>query len=73
MDRAYIYWRLLSSDPDKTKQVVLSEKPNIADDSYNTYDEDFVDKLLEQISNLGSIYHKTAEEIREMQQIKLPG
>lgn len=46
-DRAYIYWRLLSADPEKTKEVVLSEKPNIAEDSYNTYSEEFVDKLIE--------------------------
>ena len=28
-DRAFIYWRMLSSDPEKTKQVVLSDKPVI--------------------------------------------
>lgn len=27
MDRAYIYWRMLSSSPEKTKYVVLGEKP----------------------------------------------
>ena len=27
MDRAYIYWRMLSNNPDKTKYVVLGEKP----------------------------------------------
>lgn len=34
-DRAYIYWRMLSTSPEKTKFVVLGEKPNIAEDSYN--------------------------------------
>lgn len=34
-DRAYIYWRMLSTSPQKTKQVVLGEKPNISEDSYN--------------------------------------
>jgi len=28
-DRAYIYWRMLSSNPEKTKEIVLSDKPEI--------------------------------------------
>lgn len=66
MDRAYIYWRMLSADPEKTKHVVLGEKPHISEDSYNQYDEAFVEKLLNEISSLGSIYHKTAEDMANM-------
>ena len=29
-DRAYIYWRMLSTSPEKTAEVVLGEKPNIS-------------------------------------------
>jgi len=32
-DRGYVYWRLLSSNPDAAKAVVLAEKPTIADDT----------------------------------------
>lgn len=32
-DRGYVYWRLLSSDPEITKKIVLSEKPTINIDS----------------------------------------
>ena len=46
-DRAYIYWRMLSTSPQKTKFVVLSEKPNIAEDSYNQYSDDLISSLLE--------------------------
>jgi AP-2 complex subunit beta-1 len=46
MDRAYIYWRMLSNSPQKTKFVVLGEKPQISEDSYNTYDEAFVESLI---------------------------
>ena len=46
-DRAYIYWRMLSTSPQKTKFVVLSEKPNIAEDSYNQYNEDLVTSLID--------------------------
>ena len=29
-DRAYVYWRLLSSDPEAARAVVLAEKPVIS-------------------------------------------
>lgn len=66
-DRAYIYWRMLSADPQKTQDVVLCKKPQIAHDTYNLYDEELVDQLIDQISNLCSIYHKTGEEWRDIQ------
>lgn len=66
-DRAYIYWRMLSTSPEKTKFVVLSEKPNIADDSYNQYNDDLIASLIDSISSLSSVYHKTPEELAIMQ------
>ena len=62
-DRAYIYWRMLSTSPEKTAEVVLGDKPNIAGDSYNTYGGEFVEELLTQISTICSIYHKTPEQM----------
>merc|ERR1719424_1824955 len=32
-DRGYVYWRLLSTNPEAAKAVVLAEKPVIADDT----------------------------------------
>ncbi|KAF3793486.1 Beta-adaptin-like protein C [Nymphaea thermarum] len=56
-DRAYIYWRLLSTDPEAAKDVVLAEKPVISDDS-NQLDNSLLDELLSNISTLASVYHK---------------
>ncbi|VFQ82846.1 unnamed protein product [Cuscuta campestris] len=56
-DRAYIYWRLLSTDPEAAKDIVLAEKPVISDDS-NQLDPSLLDELLANISTLSSIYHK---------------
>lgn len=61
-DRAYIYWRMLSTSPQKTQDVVLGKKPNVASDTYNIYDEDLVDKLICGMGGLASIYHKTQGE-----------
>ncbi|KAG8044365.1 hypothetical protein GUJ93_ZPchr0995g22923, partial [Zizania palustris] len=47
-DRAYIYWRLLSTDPEAAKDVVLAEKPVISDDS-NQLDSSLLDDLLANI------------------------
>lgn len=59
-DRAYIYWRLLSTDPEAAKDVVLAEKPVISDDS-NQLDSSLLDDLLANISTLSSVYHKPPE------------
>ncbi|OAY82029.1 Beta-adaptin-like protein C [Ananas comosus] len=59
-DRAYIYWRLLSTDPEAAKDVVLAEKPVISDDS-NLLDPSLLDELLANIATLSSVYHKPPE------------
>lgn len=59
-DRAYIYWRLLSTDPEAAKDVVLAEKPTINDDS-NQLDDSLLDELLANIATLASVYHKPPE------------
>jgi len=37
---------MLSSSPQNTKYVVLGDKPNLADDSYNTYDSTLISSLI---------------------------
>lgn len=59
-DRAYVYWRLLSTDPEAAKDVVLAEKPTINDDS-NNLDPTLLDELLANIATLASVYHKRAD------------
>ncbi|CAH9132162.1 unnamed protein product [Cuscuta epithymum] len=59
-DRAYIYWRLLSTDPEAAKDIVLAEKPVISDDS-NQLDPSLLDELLANIATLSSVYHKPTE------------
>ncbi|KAM7531319.1 hypothetical protein LguiB_034729 [Lonicera macranthoides] len=56
-DRACVYWRLLSTDPEAAKDIVLAEKPVITDDS-NLLDSSLFDELLANIVTLSSVYHK---------------
>ena len=56
-DRAYMYWRMLSADPHKTIEIVLSEKPGIVDES-GSIDKDLLNLLIKNISTLSSVFHK---------------
>ncbi|KAF9074612.1 adaptin N terminal region-domain-containing protein [Rhodocollybia butyracea] len=51
-DRAYIYWRLLSTDPGAAKAVVLAQRPPISIPRTT---------LLGEVSSLASVYHKPEE------------
>ncbi|KAI7905127.1 adaptin N terminal region-domain-containing protein [Cokeromyces recurvatus] len=59
-DRAYVYWRLLSTDPQAAKAVVLSEKPPIAGENEGISPA-LLENLLYDIGTLASVYHKPAE------------
>ncbi|OAD71564.1 hypothetical protein PHYBLDRAFT_134596 [Phycomyces blakesleeanus NRRL 1555(-)] len=59
-DRAYVYWRLLSTDPQAAKAVVLSEKPPIAGEN-SGLSPALLDDLLYHIGTLSSVYHKPPE------------
>jgi AP-1 complex subunit beta-1 len=56
-DRGYIYWRLLSTDPEKARVVVLAEPVTVEYDS-NRLDKTLLETLLRQVASLASVYHK---------------
>eukprot|EP00919_Chromeraceae_sp_WS-2016_P037731 GHVR01090104.1.p1 GENE.GHVR01090104.1~~GHVR01090104.1.p1 ORF type:complete len:900 (-),score=178.13 GHVR01090104.1:53-2752(-) len=56
-DRGYIYWRMLSLNPEQTKQVVLCHRSPISEESYSL-DPQLLNKLIGDISTLASVYHK---------------
>ena len=61
-DRAFLYWRLLSTDPEAAKQIVMGEKPNISDETADV-DSVQLDKFIEDMGKLSSIYLKPAEAV----------
>ena len=56
-DRGFIYWRLLSTDPGAAKEVVLAEKPLIAEET-DLIEPTLLDELVCHIASLASVYHK---------------
>lgn len=67
-DRAYVYWRLLSTDPEAAKDVVLAEKPVISDDA-STLEPALLNLLLGHISSLASVYHKPPDTFVSRQRL----
>lgn len=59
-DRGFIYWRLLSTDPEAAKMVVLGDKPVIEDDTFKL-EPALLNSLIGQIATLSSVYHKPPE------------
>eukprot|EP00292_Cryptomonas_paramecium_P003004 CAMPEP_0113683024 /NCGR_PEP_ID=MMETSP0038_2-20120614/13037_1 /TAXON_ID=2898 /ORGANISM="Cryptomonas paramecium" /LENGTH=612 /DNA_ID=CAMNT_0000602255 /DNA_START=44 /DNA_END=1879 /DNA_ORIENTATION=+ /assembly_acc=CAM_ASM_000170 len=57
-DRGYIYWRLLSADPESAKAVVLSAPPPLEASSAPAVDPSLLDDLLRQLASLSSVCHK---------------
>eukprot|EP00301_Raphidiophrys_heterophryoidea_P004071 c11800_g1_i1.p1 GENE.c11800_g1_i1~~c11800_g1_i1.p1 ORF type:complete len:903 (+),score=225.58 c11800_g1_i1:63-2771(+) len=70
-DRGYVYWRLLSTDPEAAKAVVLSEKPRISDDT-SALEPTLLQELISNISTLASIYHKPPEAFVSRPRAVLP-
>ncbi|KAJ2633659.1 hypothetical protein H4R22_000317 [Coemansia sp. RSA 1290] len=56
-DRGFIYWRLLSTDPEMARTVVLSEKPEISAEG-EKLEMPLLEELLLQVGTLSSIYRK---------------
>ncbi len=61
-DRGYIYWRLLSEYPDETKQIVLSDKPQLKSNKV-VFDKNLVENLVDHVSMVSAVYHKTPNQI----------
>lgn len=57
-DKAYIYWRLLSTgSPDVQQKVILTKLPAI-DTTISSFNPTTLEYLLRELSTLSSVYHK---------------
>ena len=59
-NRGYIYWRMLSINPDLAKSIILGKRPTISEDS-GTIEPHLLDKLIDNIGMLASVYYKPPE------------
>jgi len=59
-ERGYFYYRLMSIDPQLSSKIITSEKPKISED-ISGYDEVLLEKLLDNLGTLATIYAKPPE------------
>jgi len=58
--RGFVYWRLLSAEPNLARQVILADRPEIGTDTLG-HDSALLDVLMTNIASLSSVYHKPPE------------
>lgn len=61
-DRAFIYWRMLSTDPEKTKTVVFGYRPQ-AKDNDKLVDQAFLSEMMKSMGYVSSLFEKKPEEL----------
>ena len=61
-DRAFIYWRMLSTDPEKTKTVVFGYRPQ-AKDNDKLVDQTFLSDMMKSLGYASSLFEKRPEEL----------
>ena len=61
-DRAFIYWRMLSTDPGKTKSVVFGYRPQ-AKDNDKLVDREFLNDMMKSLGYASSLFEKRFDEL----------
>jgi AP-2 complex subunit beta-1 len=61
-DRGYMYWRLLSTDPARAKDIVMGEKPPISAES-EKLDPSTLEELSLSIGTLATVYLKPIQQV----------
>jgi len=59
-DRAFIYWRMLSTDPQKTRNIVLCPKPAI-EERTEVYEDAFLQNMIDTLGCVSSVYSLPAD------------
>jgi AP-1 complex subunit beta-1 len=59
-DRAFIYWRMLSTDPEKTKAVVFGYRPQAKDNDI-LMDKTFLSEIMKSMGYASSLFEKKPE------------
>ncbi|KAH3663608.1 hypothetical protein OGAPHI_005009 [Ogataea philodendri] len=59
-DKAYIYWRVLSTDDVQLQKKIIMTKLPVLESTIDHFPPLLLNELVNEISNLGSVYHKPA-------------
>ncbi|KAI9297823.1 Adaptor protein complex beta subunit [Neoconidiobolus thromboides FSU 785] len=71
-DRGYVYWRLLSTDPKATNDIILNERPELEEEGPMIHPQ-LAKDLMHHLSTLASVYHKLPTTfIKEERRVEVP-
>ena len=71
-DRGYMYWRMLSTDPELAKKVVMGQKPSITAES-EKLDPATLEEMCLNVGTLATVYLKPVQQVfRNARPRKLP-
>ncbi|QPG74338.1 hypothetical protein FOA43_001665 [Brettanomyces nanus] len=59
-DKAYIYWRILSTDDEELQKSIVLKRLPVLESTIDTFSPLLLKQLISEISNLGSVYYKPA-------------
>ncbi|KAG7738398.1 hypothetical protein KL923_003095 [Ogataea haglerorum] len=59
-DKAYIYWRILSTENSELQKNIIMNKLPVLESTIDHFPPLLLNELINEISNLGSVYHKPA-------------
>ncbi|KAG7828689.1 hypothetical protein KL919_003912 [Ogataea angusta] len=59
-DKAYIYWRILSTENSELQKRIIMNKLPVLESTIDHFPPLLLNELVNEISNLGSVYHKPA-------------
>jgi uncharacterized membrane-anchored protein YhcB (DUF1043 family) len=62
-DRAYIYWRLLETNPELAKEMLTKEKQPFEFREELNFEGELVDNIIENMTNVSAVYQKTSQEL----------
>lgn len=59
-DKAYLYWRLLSTDDKNLQKEIILTKLPVLESTIETFNPALIDELIERLGNLSSVFYKPA-------------
>jgi AP-1 complex subunit beta-1 len=71
-DRAFIYWRMLSTDPEKAKNVVFGKRPPTKDND-KLVDPQFLNEMMKSLGYTSSLFEKLPGELFQKSLAELKG
>jgi len=62
-DRSYLYWRLLETEPDLAKDMIIGERPSFEFKEDILFESDLTTDIIENMTNVSGVYHRYSVDL----------